>query len=78
MTRGLWEAIGNLRRSSDAFSRQIELLNRRNEELALANRDIMLYAKTLERRVAGLERQLEELHFHRHTLSGACIVQRHD
>ena len=78
MTRGLWEAIGNLRRSSDAFSRQIELLSRRNEELALANRDIMMYAKTLERRVAGLEQELEELHFHRHTLSGACIVQRDD
>lgn len=78
MTKGLWEAIGNLRRTSEAFSRQIEMANRRNDELALANRDIMQYARTLERRVARLERQLEELHFHRHTLSGACVVQRHE
>jgi hypothetical protein len=78
MTRGLWEAIGNLRRSGDAFSGQIELLNRRNEELALANRDIMQYARTLERRVARLERQLEEVQFHTHTATGICIVQRHE
>ena len=78
MTRGLWEAIGNLRRSSDAFSSQIELLTRRNEELALANRDIMQYARTLERRVAKVEEQLEELRFHKHTASGICIIQRNE
>jgi chromosome segregation ATPase len=77
MTRGLWEAVGNLRRSADALSEQIEALRRRNDELSLANHDLIQYSRALERRVARLERQLEELHFHRHTASGACIVELH-